>query len=73
MVKTKRRINISVSEDINKELVNLARRDQISIAGKALELIKKAIQMEEDVVLDWLAQQRDNKNPKYLSHERAWK
>ena len=73
MIKTKKRINISVSEEVNRELVKLAERDQVPVASKALELIRKAIQIEEDEVLDWLAQQRDIKGAKYLSHEQAWK
>ncbi len=73
MLKTKKRINISVSADTNQELIKLAERDQVPVASKALDLIKKAIQIEEDEVLDLLAQQRDIKNAKYSSHEQVWR
>lgn len=73
MLRTKKRINISISEEINQELIKLAERDQVPVTSKALELIKRAIQIEEDEVLDLLAQQRDTKDAKYLFHEQTWR
>ena len=69
---TKKRINLSVSPDIDKTLARLAERDQVPVATKALELIKKALQTEEDVVLDFLAQRRDKKGARYLPHRKVW-
>ena len=72
-VKTKKRINISVSAEINRILINLAKRDDIPVAAKTLELIKKAIELEEDRVFDALANERNTPNARYFSHEEAWK
>lgn len=69
---TKKRINISVSEDINQVLKKLARRDNVPVATKTLELLKEAIQIEEDGVWESLAEARDKKGVKYLSHKEVW-
>ena len=71
-IKTKTRINISVAPEINKTLVRLAERDRIPVATKALELIKKALQIEEDDILNLLAEERDTKSAQYISHKKAW-
>ncbi len=72
ITKTKKRINLSVSADIDRVLTKLAERDEVPIATKALELLKKALQIEEDVVLDFLAQQRDTKTARYVPHHKVW-
>ncbi len=72
-VKTKKRINISVSADINRILVQLAKRDDIPVAKKTLELIKQALELEEDIVLDAIASERDTKNVRHFSDEEAWR
>ena len=72
-ISTKKRINISVSEDINQILKQLARRDNVPVATKTLELLKEAIQIEEDVIWEKLAETRDTKGAKYLSHKEVWK
>ncbi|MBI2406502.1 MAG: hypothetical protein HYV25_02880 [Candidatus Harrisonbacteria bacterium] len=69
----KKRINLSVSGDVNAVIQKLARRDNVPTATKALELIKRAILTEEDDVLDLLARERDTLGARYLSHSRAWK
>ena len=73
MIKTKKRINISVSEDINQELIKLAERDEMPVATKALELIREALEFKEDIALSLLAQERDKKGVKYLTHEKFWR
>lgn len=69
----KKRINLSVSEDIDAVIKRLAERDSMPTASKALELIKKAIQIEEDDAFERLASERDTKSARYFSHARAWK
>ena len=70
---TKKRINISVSEDMNRILNKLARRDNVPVATKTSELLKEVIEIEEDVIWEKLVEVRDTKNAKYLSHKKAWK
>ena len=70
---TKKRINLSASEEVVELLEKLARRDEVPVATKAIELIKRALQIEEDEILDTLADSRDTENSRYLSHKEAWK
>ena len=65
----KKRVNISVSKEINEILNKLADRDNVPVATKALELLKEAIRIEEDEVWEKLAEARDKKGIKYLSHK----
>lgn len=72
-ITAKKRINLSVSEDVNVIIQKLARRDNVPATSKALELIKKAIVVEEDDALELLARERDVKGTRYFSHNHAWK
>lgn len=73
MATTKKRINISVSKDVEKAVGKLAKRDQMPIASKAAELLRMAIEIEEDEVWDRIATERLKKDKEYVSHEDAWK
>lgn len=73
MATTKKRINISLSGDVEKTLTYLAKRDRIPEATKAGELLRVALEIEEDQVLDAMASGRYKKNKKMLSHSEVWK
>ncbi|MBI1813010.1 hypothetical protein HY285_03015 [Candidatus Peregrinibacteria bacterium] len=47
-------------------------RDEVSQSSKALELIERALEMEEDEYFSKIAEARDKPNAKFLSHEEAW-
>ncbi len=72
MTMIKNRINISVSQDVERAVASLAKRDQVPNATKAAELIRLAIEIEEDVALDTFAQKRDVKTTKFIAHNTAW-
>jgi len=69
----KTRINISLSDEVRDALARVARRDQVPQATKAGRLLETALEFEEDDALNTIAQQRDKKNARYLSREKAWK
>ncbi|MFH1089020.1 MAG: hypothetical protein V1716_01185 [Candidatus Uhrbacteria bacterium] len=57
-------INLTVPTKLNKLLFQLAKRDQMSVSAKTLELVKKAIEVEEDEMLIKIAKKRlKNKRP----------
>lgn len=60
-------------DDVRNALSRLARRDQVPQATKAARLLETALELEEDQVWDAIAKQRDIKNARYLSHDKAWK
>jgi len=68
----KHRINISLPESIDQALGMLAKRDRVPLAAKAMELLRFALEIEEDRTWDALARQRDTKRAKYISHDKAW-
>ena len=72
MATTKKRINISIGKETESNLLRLARRDQVPPATKAEELLRLALETEEDVVFDTLAQARDKKTARYVSHHAVW-
>ena len=72
MPTTKKRINISLSSDMEKALETLARRDDVPEATKAAELLRIALETEDDQVWDVLASDRDRKGAKFVPHKKAW-
>jgi hypothetical protein len=73
MPTTKKRINISVSKDIDESLERLAERDQVPQATKAEHLLRIALELEEDDVLNAIASRRDKKGSKFVPHASAWR
>ncbi len=73
MATYKKRINISVSKELDDVLGKLAKRDQIPQATKAEHLLQMAIEIEEDQVLDEIARKRDTGNVQFLPHALAWR
>jgi predicted DNA-binding protein len=73
MATTKTRINISLSDDVEKALKALAKRDQVPSATKAAELLRLALEIEEDYVFSKIADDRlAEKNIKWLKSEEVW-
>lgn len=73
MATTKKRINISVSKNVNDTLERLAKRDQMPQATKAEHLLTMALEIEEDEVLNAVALKRDSAGAKFVSHSSAWR
>ena len=73
MTTTKKRINISVSKELDDVLGRLAKRDQVPQATKAEHLLRIALEIEEDQVLDEIAKKRDTDKSRFLSHSLAWR
>ena len=73
MTTIKKRINITLAPEIEAAISEAALRDKVPQATKAAELLRLALEFEEDVVLDKLAAMRDAKKARYISHKNAWK
>ena len=72
MTTTKKRVNITLSSDMDKALTRLAKRDSVPAAAKVVELLGVALLIEEDVALDKLANDRLINMKKTLSHKDVW-
>jgi hypothetical protein len=73
MPTTKKRLNISLSPLLEEAVERLAARDKTPQATKITELLKEAIELEEDQVWDAIASQREARDAKFTSHKNAWK
>jgi hypothetical protein len=69
----KKRINISISKELDRALIKLAKRDQVPQATKAEHLLRFALEIEEDNVLNAIAEGRDTSSAKFVSHRAAWR
>ncbi|MBI3046331.1 MAG: hypothetical protein HYY86_02225 [Candidatus Harrisonbacteria bacterium] len=70
---TKTRINISLPDELKEALHKLAKRDRIPEATKAARLLEVALELEEDQVWNEIAEKRDKKKARFVSHTKAWK
>ena len=68
----KQRINLTVPKDLSHTLQRLALRDDRSVSSKTLELIERALEVEEDIVLQRIVEKRDRKGVRSLAHKSAW-
>ena len=68
----KRRLNITLTKEVDKAVSTLALRDNVPQATKVSELLKRALEIEEDQVWDQIAGKRDTKNARFISHDKAW-
>ncbi len=72
MPTVKNRINISAPKPVFQALKSLARRDDVPVATKTLELLKIALEIEEDFVWGEIAKRREAATTKWLSHDEVW-
>ena len=72
MPTAKKRINITVDDDLFDALERLsAKRDQ-SVAGLSLSLIEEALEYQEDLHFSRVADERVAKKERRIPHDRAW-
>ncbi|OGG67625.1 hypothetical protein A3C21_00410 [Candidatus Kaiserbacteria bacterium RIFCSPHIGHO2_02_FULL_59_21] len=58
MATAKTRLQITLAPDIGPAIKLLAKRDRVPAATKAAELLRQAIEMEEDLYLSKIADER---------------
>ena len=69
----KKRINITLKDDLAEMLAQLAKLDKVPKATKAAELLEEALELEEDRILDAIANEREAKGGKLIHFEKVWK
>jgi predicted DNA-binding protein len=72
MTTTKKRINITLSEDLEEALSISAKRDGVPDATKATDLLRLGLEVYEDLLLENVASERYNTAKKFLSHKEVW-
>ncbi len=72
MPTAKRRINISVDDDVYEALERLAAARDQPVAGVSLSLIEQALEYQEDIYFSRVADERLVQKQKRVSHSKAW-
>lgn len=73
MPTTKRRINITVDDDLYAVLEDLSQKEEESISSVTLVLIQRALELKEDFYFSQISDERLSKRQRRISHKRAWK
>lgn len=68
------RVNVVLEEPLYKNVVSLAKRDGVSLSLKVRDLVKEALETEEDITLSLLAEKREKtfKRATALKHDEVW-
>jgi len=73
MATSKTRLQITLAPDVGPAIKLLAKRDRVPAATKAAQLLRQAIEMEEDLYLSKIADERDVPGAPRMSHKAFWK
>lgn len=73
MTTSKKRINISVSPQVEEAVVALAERDRVPHATKVSELLSLALEIEEDTYFAYIAKERLATKTTWVDHKNVWK
>lgn len=72
MPSTKTRINLTVPSGMERALHRIAKREEMSVSAVALDLIRRALDVDEDATLLSVAEAREHDGAAAISHKRAW-
>ena len=72
MSTTKRRLNISLSKEVDEAITALAKRDQVPAATKISQLLQLSLTQEEDQLLSELAEARLQTSGQKLAGAEVW-
>jgi len=72
MPTTKKRLNITLTPDMDTMLKAMSKRDRVPQATSAVALLAHALEVEEDMIWAEMAARRDTPGVKYLSHKEVW-
>ena len=73
MPTAKKRINITVDDEMYQALESLSQKKRKSVSGTSLDLLEKAIEFEEDSYFSRKSDERLSTNQKRIPHNKAWK
>lgn len=68
------RINVVLEEPLYATIERLAKRDKVSLSLKVRDLVKEALEVEEDIALSIFAEEREKTFGKAtaLKHNEVW-
>ncbi len=68
------RVNVVLEKGLFKVIERLAKRDGVSLSLKVRDLVKEALEVEEDIDLALFAEKREStfRKSKALKHDEVW-
>jgi predicted DNA-binding protein len=72
MPTAKKRINLTIEDDVFESLNELARKQKTSVASISHLLLEKALELQEDFYFSRVSEARLSKKSKKVSHEDIW-
>ncbi len=68
------RINVVLNNLLYQDVRLLAEKDNVSLSAKVRDLLKEALEIQEDIALSAFAEKREKswKDSKALSHDDVW-
>ena len=68
------RVNVVLEKPLYANVERLAKRDGVSLSLKVRDLVKEALEMEEDIALAQFAESREKSfsRKKSLKHDEVW-
>lgn len=72
MPTAKKRINLTVEDDVFESLGKIAKKEKTSVARVSNFLLEKALELQEDFYFSKVGEGRISKKFKRLSHEDVW-
>lgn len=70
---TSKRINITADASIQEALAQAAKRDGMLVTTKATELLRLALEIEEDIALVAVVAKRASTKARFVAHKDAWR
>ncbi len=72
MPTTKKRINITIDDELYRSLDKLSKKENGTLSSVSLRLIERAVELEEDLYFSRQADKRLSKNEKRVVHSKVW-
>jgi hypothetical protein len=68
------RVNVVLEKPLYSDIERLAKRDGVSLSLKVRDLVKEALEIEEDIALAHVAEAREKtfNRKKALKHDEVW-
>ena len=68
------RINVVLEKPLYESIKRLAKKDGVSLSLKARDLVKEALELQEDIDLSCFAEKRESsyRKTKSLKHSEVW-
>ena len=72
MPTAKKRINLTVEDDLFENLKRLAKKEKASVASISHDLLERALELREDQYFSEVGENRISKKGKRITHKDMW-